>query len=89
MNDLEAIKEILSDIGIDVANYEVDSRMTTIKVKALVPDEIYHEITKESLQREFNRMSAKVKSCEFLSYIESDDRNYAFLEIVTFDGLEY
>jgi len=89
MNSLEETKEILSDIGIDQANYEVDSRMTTISVKALLSDEKYYEITKKVLQSEFNRMSAKIENCEFLSYIERNDRNYVFFDVVTYDGLEY
>lgn len=85
MNDLEATKEILSDIGISVANYEVDTRMTTIKVKALLPDEILYEITQGALQGEFNRMSAEVRNFTILH----EDRPYACFDLVTFDGLEY
>jgi len=85
MNSLEETKEILSDIGIDAANYEVDSRMTTISVKALLTEEILHEITEKSLQSDFNRMSAKIMNYDILH----ENEIYAVFDVVTYDGLEY
>jgi hypothetical protein len=85
MNDLESIKEILSDMGIEEANYEVPGSLSTILVKANLPKQIAYKVTQKTLQSEFNRVSATIK--DFYTEEEGQFR-FAVFTVNCFDIMQ-
>ncbi len=85
MNELEEVRELLTDLGIEKADFEINTKLTRIDVKALLDKSTLHHITHKSIQREFNRISATIE--DFVILNESDDV-YALFTVFLYNGMD-